>query len=167
MYKIIIKFTFIVFLFSNHVSADVFVDFNVTGNERVTDRTILNFSRQLASFYGSSRIDLSNGQVSVNNYGSGTVCGGSVLKYDSSIYRSYDGGIAILDEQLNILDETKIGSYNPSQLYSSEVIGDLIYFGITNYSDINQVKVVDFNNNEIASYEVGLFPGDFAYWESN
>jgi len=27
--------------------------------------------------------------------------------------------------------------------------------------------VVDFNNNEIASYEVGLFPGDFAYWESN
>jgi len=119
------------------------------------------------AFYGSSRIDLSNGQVSVNNYGSGTVCGGSVLKYDSSIYRSYDGGIAILDEQLNILDETKIGSYNPSQLYSSEVIGDLIYFGITNYSDINQVKVVDFNNNEIASYEVGLFPGDFAYWESN
>ena len=119
------------------------------------------------AFYGSSRIDLSNGQVSVNNYGPGTVCGGSVLKYDNSVYRSYDGGIAILDEQLNILDETKIGSYNPSQLYSSEVIGDLIYFGITNYSDINQVKVVDFNNNEITSYEVGLFPGDFAYWESN
>ena len=47
------------------------------------------------------------------------------------------------------------------------MIGDLIYFGITNYNDINQVKVVDFNNNEIASYEVGLFPGDFAYWESN
>ena len=119
------------------------------------------------AFYGSSRIDLSNSQVSVNNYGPGTVCGGSVLKYDNSVYRSYDGGIAILDEQLNILDETKIGSYDPSQLYSSEVIGDLIYFGITNYSDINQVKVVDFNNNEITSYEVGLFPGDFAYWESN
>ena len=119
------------------------------------------------AFYGSSRIDLTNNQVSVNNYGSGTVCGGSVLKYNSDIYRSYDGGIAILDEQLNILEETKIGSYNPSQLYSSEVIGDLVYFGITNYTDINQVKVVDFNNNEIASYEVGLFPGDFAFWSQN
>ena len=119
------------------------------------------------AFYGSSRIDLTNDQVSVNNYGSGTVCGGSVLKYNSDIYRSYQGGIAILDEQLNILEETKIGSYNPSQLYSSEVIGDLVYFGITNYTDINQVKVVDFNNNEIASYEVGLFPGDFAFWSQN
>ena len=32
---------------------------------------------------------------------------------------------------------------------------------------MNKVKVVDFNNNEITSYEVELFPGDFAYWESN
>jgi len=67
----------------------------------------------------------------------------------------------------NVIYIHKLGSYNPSQLYSCEVLGDLIYFGITNYNDINQVKVVDFNNNEIASYEVGLFPGDFAYWESN
>jgi hypothetical protein len=29
------------------------------------------------------------------------------------------------------------------------------------------VKVVDFNNNEVASYDVGLFPGDFAFWSSN
>jgi len=25
---------------------------------------------------------------------------------------------------------------------------------------------VDFNSNEIATYDVGLFPGDFAVWRS-
>ena len=42
-----------------------------------------------------------------------------------------------------------------------------MYFGLTNYTDLNQVKVVDVFNKEIASYDVGLFPGDFAFWESN
>jgi len=32
---------------------------------------------------------------------------------------------------------------------------------------MNKVKVVDFNNNEITSYEVELFPANFAFQESN
>ena len=68
MYKIIIKFTFIVFLFSNHVSADVFVDFNVTGNERVTDRTILNFSK-LKKDVNLSDIDLNKGLKNIYDSG--------------------------------------------------------------------------------------------------
>ena len=68
MYKIIIKFTFIVFLFSNHVFADVFVDFNVTGNERVTDRTILNFSK-LKKDVNLSDIDLNNGLKNIYDSG--------------------------------------------------------------------------------------------------
>ena len=68
MYKIIIKFTFIVFLFSNHVFADVFVDFNVTGNERVTDRTILNFSK-LKKDVNLSDIDLNKGLKNIYDSG--------------------------------------------------------------------------------------------------
>ena len=68
MYKILIKFTFIVFLFSNHVSADVFVDFNVTGNERVTDRTILNFSK-LKKDVNLSDIDLNKGLKNIYDSG--------------------------------------------------------------------------------------------------
>ena len=73
----------------------------------------------------------------------------------------------MLGEDLKILEQTKIGTNVPSQLYSSEVIGEHIYFGVTNFQDINQVKVFDSNNSEVASYEVGLIPGDFAFWKSN
>jgi hypothetical protein len=73
----------------------------------------------------------------------------------------------MLGEDLKILEQTKIGTNVPSQLYSSEVIGEYICFGVTNFQDINQVKVFDSNNAEVASYEVGLIPGDFAFWKSN
>jgi len=119
------------------------------------------------AFYGSSKLNVISKEVDINYYGSGIVCGGDVLNYNSDIFRSYSGGAAMLGSDLKILEQTKIGSYEPSQLYSSEIIGDYIYFGITDFRDINQVKVVDFNNNEIASYDVGLIPGDFAFWSSN
>ena len=112
-------------------------------------------------------LNIINKDIDVNYYGSGVVCGGDVLNYNNDIYRSFSGGAAKLGSDLKILEQTKIGSYDPAQLYSSEIIGDYIYFGITDYSGTNQVKVVDFNNNEVASYDVGLFPGDFAFWSSN
>ena len=105
--------------------------------------------------------------MEINYYGSGVVCGGDVLNYNNDIFRSFSGGAAKLGSDLKILEQTKIGSYDPNQLYSSKIIGDYIYFGITDYNGTNQVKVVDFNNNEVASYDVGLFPGDFAFWSSN
>ena len=88
------------------------------------------------------------------------------MNYNNDIFRSFSGGAAKLGSDLTILEQTKIGSYDPTQLYSSKIIGDYIYFGITDYNGTNQVKVVDFNNNEVASYDVGLFPGDFAFWSS-
>jgi hypothetical protein len=89
------------------------------------------------------------------------------MNYQSEILRSFEGGTAKLGKDLEIMAQTKIGSYEPSQVYAVEIIGELVYFGLTNYTDLNQVKIVDFNNNELASYDVGLFPGDFAFWQSN
>ena len=115
-------------------------------------------------FYGSSKIDGSD--ITINNYGSGFACGGSVMKYNNEIYRSYDGGIAPLEYNLDIRTSSRIGSYDQSQVYSTEVIGDYIYFGITDYTTMNEVRVVDFNGNEVASYDVGLLPGDFTIWNN-
>ena len=39
-----------------------------------------------------------------------------------------------------------------------------IYFGVTNFTDINLVKIYNSNNELESTFEVGLFPGDFAYW---
>lgn len=117
------------------------------------------------AFYGSSELDITTGQVSINSYGPGIVCGGDVLTLNEEIYRSFSGGIAQIDENLEILLETKIGDFPPAQLYSTESNDDKIYFGLTNFTDINIVKVYDTNNNEIASYDVGIIPGDFAFWK--
>ena len=119
------------------------------------------------AFYGSSRLNIANKDVDINYYGAGVVCGGDVINYNNSaIFRSFNGGVALLGKDLSVLEQTKIGSYDSAQLYSSDFMGGYFYFGITNYNDINQVKVVDFNSNEIATYDVGLFPGDFAVWRS-
>lgn len=119
------------------------------------------------AFYGSSKLNGITQEIDIKYYGSGVVCGGSVMNYQSEILRLFEGGVAKLGNDLEIIQSTKIGSYDSSQLYSVEGIGNFIYFGLTNYTDFNKVKVVDISNYEIASYDVGLFPGDFAFWESN
>jgi|TARA_Y100000034_G_scaffold60179_1_gene73151 hypothetical protein len=135
----------------------------VDENEVYVARTF--YDENWIPFYGSSKIDGSD--IIINNYGVGVACGGSVMKYNNEIYRSYDGGIAPLEYNLDIRTSSRIGSYDQSQVYSTEVIGDYIYFGITDYTTTNKVKVVDFNGNEMTSYDVGLLPGDFSVWSNN
>ena len=135
----------------------------VDENEVYVARTF--YDENWIPFYGSSKINGSD--ITINNYGVGVACGGAVMRYNSEVYRSFDGGIATLDFELGINVASKIGSYDQSQVYSTEVIGDNIYFGITDYDDVNQVRVMDFNNNEIGIYDVGLLPGDFAIWRNN
>ena len=123
------------------------------------------YDQDFNAFFSTSRVDLITGETTINNYGDGVVCGGSVLKLNSDIYRSYDGGIVMLDNELNFINDTKIGNEEPSQVYSSEIINDKLYFGITNFTDINLVKIYNLDNELESTIEVGLFPGDFAYWE--
>jgi len=116
-------------------------------------------------FYGSSKIGSS--EVTIKNYGIGTACGGSIMKYNNEVYRSFEGGIASLDLNLDINVSSKIGTYDQSQVYSTETIDNYVYFGITDYTMTNEVRIMDFNNNEIATYDVGINPGDFAVWTNN
>ena len=73
------------------------------------------------AYYGSTELNYSNDQISINNYGPGIVCGGDVLTLNNEIYRSFSGGIAKLNEELEIIEETKIGDFPPAQLYSTEI----------------------------------------------
>ena len=123
------------------------------------------YDENFNAFFSTSRVDLNTNQITINNYGDGVVCGGSVHKINNDVYRSYDGGIVMLDDNLNFINSTKIGDEEPNQVYSSEIINDKVYFGITNFTDINLVKIYNSNNELESTIEVGLFPGDFAYWE--
>ena len=122
-----------------------------------------------SEFHGSSKI--SGDQVTSLTYGSGVICGGSVLDFNGQVYRSFEGGIAPLQEDLNLNESARIGSYNQGNVYHVEIIGDHIWFGLAVLDDNGwlasepgTVKVIDSNGLEISSYEVGINPGDFAIW---
>ncbi|MDB3868700.1 hypothetical protein N9263_01405 [Candidatus Marinimicrobia bacterium] len=114
------------------------------------------------TFYGTSRIGAN--EIDIISYGAGTPCGGGIYKYQNSIYRSFNGGIAKLDINMNIQADTRIGSYEQNSVYSTEIIGDYIYFGLSDYNAPDDIKVVDVNGIEIATFQVGAIPGDFAVW---
>ena len=113
------------------------------------------------TYHGASRI---GSEITINNYGSGGACGGSVLSHQSNVYRSFDGGLARMDSELNLKERT-IGNYNQSHVYHVEKINGNFWFAITDWNDLNEVRIVDSNGNELYIYKVGQNPGDFALWE--
>ena len=118
------------------------------------------------AFYGTSKIN-SDGTILIANYGSGTAaCGGGVYSYQNAVYRLYDGGVARIDDELQIMPETRIGNFNSWEVYSADVIGEYIYFGLSDYTAPDEVVVVNAEGSEVNRYEVGALPGDFAIWES-
>ena len=133
----------------------------VHNNEIYISRTY--YDENWNSFYGTSKID-NNENIMIQNYGLGTACGGGIYSYQNSVYRVFEGGIAMLDDDLQILPNTRIGDFEASNIYSAKVIDDYIYFGISDYVDDDEVVVLDFNGEEIAQYDVGTLPGDFDIW---
>ena len=138
-------------------------DMLVHDNDIYISRTY--YDENWNAFYGTSKIDR-NGQVLVATYGAGTACGGSVLSYQNSVYRVFDGGIAKLDDDLMVIPETRIGNFNAADVYSVDVYKNYIYFGLADFSYPDQVVVVDENGGIVNEYNVGIAPGDFAFWEA-
>ena len=115
------------------------------------------------TYHGASKVE--DIEVTINNYGAGVACGGAVLSFNNKVYRSANGGVISLFDNLELNDADKIGAYDQSLIYHVEVINDHVWFALTDYTDLNEVKVVDFDGNEINSFQVGLIPGDLAYWQ--
>ena len=155
-------------LSNNEVEEEYEIGYGPTSIVKSSDQIFVAntyYDQNFNAFFSTSRVDLITGETTINNYGDGVVCGGSVLKLNNDIYRSFDGGIVMLDNELNFINDTKIGDEESGQVYSSEIINEKVYFGITNFTDINLVKIYNSNNELESTIEVGLFPGDFAYWE--
>jgi len=131
-------------------------------NDEVYVSRIYYSSDWLETTFGVSKI---GNVISEAIYGLGSPCGGSIMTYDNKVYRSYEGGIAPIDENLTIQPLERIGSFNQSQVYHVEIINDYIYFTLTDYSTMNVLKQVDSNGTVISSYDVGINPGDLAYWK--
>ena len=136
-------------------------DLLVHDNEIYISRTY--YDENWNSFYGTSKISASGEVINVN-YGAGIACGGSLHLYQNNVFRTFNGGIAQLDENLFIIEDTRIGNYDHLSIYSVEVIDEYIYFGLTDYNAPDDIKVVNAQGFEVASYIIdGSLPGDFAY----
>ena len=115
------------------------------------------------TFHGTSRIN-NDGSVHQIDYGVGLACGGSIVNYNNQVYRSYDGGIAPLDNNLEIQESLRVGDYGYWNVYDVKTIDDEIYFAITDWSSTHQVAIVGSDGNEIGVYNTGIIPTDFAKW---
>jgi len=143
----------------------------ILNNEIYISRTFYDYEYDANGYWlntitthGSSKVK-NNGEIITNNYGAGVVCGGSVLSYNNNVYRSYDGGIYPLLENLDLYESGKIGDYNQNTVYHIEVINDNVWFGIRDVNDQpGEIRIVDSNNSELAQYPSGINPGDFAVW---
>ena len=100
-------------------------------------------------------------RINIVNYGAGTVCGGSIHSYSQKIYRSFEGGVAALNQDLTVNESSKIGNYDENNVYSVETIGDRVYVGTYD----GYIKILTEDNVEISSYQVGIYPGDFEVWK--
>ena len=138
-------------------------DILVFEDELYVSRTF--YDENWNAFYGTSKIN-SNGDVVIKNYGAGVACGGSVHALNGSVYRSFNGGVAKLDQDLNILEDTRVGDFNFYDVYSIETIDDKIYFGLSDFSAPDEVVVLNSEGVELNRFNVGAIPGDFAIWNS-
>ena len=116
----------------------------IMGNDIYVSRTYYDSSWN--TFHGTSKvsdINLSDvSEVYINEYGTGAPCGGAVVKHQESIYRSFDGGLAKLNEDLS-LEDASIGNFSQWQVYHVEKIDDEFWFGITDFGTLNEVHVLD------------------------
>ena len=128
-------------------------------NEIYISRTYYN-SDWTETYHGTSKI---GSEILIADYGMGVPCGGSVLTHDGNVYRSFNGGLSLIDINLN-LEESIIGNYNQSDIYHIEKINNNFWFAITNHDDLNEIRVLDSNGVELTTYQTGIGPGDFTVW---
>ncbi len=118
------------------------------------------------AFFGTSIIDMINNDVNIFDYGKGTVCGGDIFKNNDRIFRTYNGGVAMLNNDLSIQPLGKIGSYNANNLYSASGSPDKVFLGLTSdYVGPDTVYVHNYSGELITEYIVGALPGDYEVYQ--
>ena len=114
--------------------------------------------------YGASKISGENISIASHTSLAGGACGGFIATMDNKVYRSYNGGIAVIGEDLQISPSTRIGSFLQDQVNAVEVINGKAYFAITDFTSMGEAYILDANGNVESSYNVSIGAGDFAVW---
>jgi len=138
-------------------------------NHMILDNDLLWISRTFynsywEAYYGSSVLNIQTGEISIIDYGAGTVCGGNLVKLNNQIYRTANGGVVKLDTDLSLNFSSRIGNYG--SVYSSGSDNQSLFLGVSDYIAPDTVYVHDEVGDQIGALSVGVLPGDFAVWEN-
>lgn len=114
---------------------------------------------------GTSTIDLLSGVVNTSDYGATSQVGTDWVVVDGAPFRATLSGMAPLNNDLSLDFENQIGNF--TGVYAVGAYQDYLFFGLTDYVAPDQVVVTDVYGNELATYDVGVLPTDFAVVGSN
>ena len=120
------------------------------------------------TYHGTTLINIQTSEVSMREYGVGTVCGGDMMLIAGEVYRTFEGGVAPLAMDLTLNRSAKIGTYSSNALYSAGASNKNVFMGIT--SDFQAPDTVYVHNDlgELSYiYIVGASPGDYEVWSGS
>ena len=87
------------------------------------------------------------------------------MKISDDVFRTFEGGIASLNDDLSIDVASKIGAYPTHKLYSAGAETNSIFFGITSDNESPDTVFVHDNFGDLKyTLEVGASPGDYGVW---
>lgn len=115
------------------------------------------------TYAGTSSIDLSSGAVQTRDYGNTFSYGADLVVLNDKVYRTYEGGVAPLDGDLNITVNGQIGS--ESGVYSAAAFDGNLYLGLSDFEAPDEVKVLDQEGTILQTYQVGAIPGSFLFYK--
>ena len=125
----------------------------------------LAYDAEYNSYPGTSVIDLTTGIVTQNTYGQTSGYGNDLALFNDQVYRLNTSGVVPLNQDLSINSAGQIGQL--SYPYSMAVIGNYLYFGVTDYSAPDTVLVLNLAGAIIREFTVGALPGAFAVYSRN
>ena len=117
------------------------------------------YDENWSASYGSSRINITSGDVEIVTYGAGTACRADIFKMNNTIYRATSIGAVPLQEDLNLNQAAKVG--NHVNVYSANYLDEELLLGSSDYVAPDTVYLYNDLNEYLGFFEVNVLPGDF------
>ena len=127
------------------------------GNLLYVSRT--SYDANWSASYGSSKINITTGDVEIVTYGAGTACRADIFKMNNTIYRATSIGAVPLQEDLSLDQAAKVGDH--VNVYSANYLDDKLLLGSSDYVAPDTVFLYNDLNEYLGFLEVNVLPGDF------
>ena len=122
------------------------------------------YDENWSASYGSSKINITSGDVEIVTYGAGTACRADIFKMNNTIYRATSIGAVPLQEDLSLNQAAKVG--NHVNVYSANYLDDKLYLGSSDYVAPDTVFLYNDLDEYIGFLEVNVLPGDFKRYKN-